>query len=482
MSLSRKTRFSLTVLFLAAVVVRVAAIFVLDAYDGAYTYEHGEIAENLLEGRGFRVTFLGVEGLTSQQAPLYPAFLAAVYWAFGVGTDAAHLAMQLMQSLAGAAIVPCVFFLTRSLTHGASELHRAVIPWVAAVGAAVYPTHVYMVTHLQVVVWAAFVLAWLAAECFSRNAGSWGKAVRLGVLSGVLLLIDPILALALPFLAIAFWLRARRQIGDSNSQAAWPILRPAVMALVAAGVVSPWVVRNYHVHGEFVFVKSTFGYAFWQGNNPDSWGTDKIPKPLDERPEGNTLADQNRWLAAARSETLYIDDVLLTEADYAAFAQLSELERSRALGDRARGFIAEQPDAYFALCLRRLRYFFWLDDTNPKAGHPLYIISTTFWLTLLALGLFSLRPGERVAWLTLAIVLAVGLFHAATISSARFRLPIEVFTFPWCAAGACTLAAASVKLVRRPNLLRRAMRLQTSVRIPRNQRAAESPAADVLAK
>ena len=38
----------------------------------------------------------------------------------------------------------------------------------------------------------------------------------------------------------------------------------------------PWIVRNALVHGEFVAIKSTFGYAFWQGNCKLSEGTDKV--------------------------------------------------------------------------------------------------------------------------------------------------------------------------------------------------------------
>ena len=421
-------------LFVAALFVRVAAVLVLESYEGAYTYEHGEIANNLLEGRGFRVTFLGVDGLTSQQAPLYPALLAGVYFLFGSGTDSAHLAMQLLQCIAGAAIVPGVFFLTRSLFA-----RNAALPWVAAIGAAVYPPHIYMVTHLQVVTWATLVLTWLAAECFSRKVAGTAKVIRLGVLSGVLLLIDPILALTLPLLALGYWLRAR-----GATAVRLPILRPALMAAVAVLMVAPWVARNYQVHGDFVFVKSTFGYAFWQGNNAHSWGTDKIPKSLDEQPASNSLADTNRWLAAARSETLYIDGVLLTESDYAAFAQLSEVERCRVLGDRAKAFIAANPEKYLALCLQRLRYFFWIDETNPKANHPLNVLSTALWLALLGCGILTAgfsraQATQRIAWLSLAIVIAIGIFHAATISSARFRLPIEPISLPWCAVGASAI-------------------------------------------
>jgi hypothetical protein len=63
---------------LLAILARVAAIVVLESHRvPRSTFEHGEIAANLLAGRGFSIRFLGAEGPTSQQAPLYPCLVAA---------------------------------------------------------------------------------------------------------------------------------------------------------------------------------------------------------------------------------------------------------------------------------------------------------------------------------------------------------------------------------------------------------------------
>ena len=68
------------VLIVLAIAVRAAAVLVLQSHTVPHgTYEHGEIAANLLAGRGFSVRFLGAEGPTSQQAPLYPALVAGAY-------------------------------------------------------------------------------------------------------------------------------------------------------------------------------------------------------------------------------------------------------------------------------------------------------------------------------------------------------------------------------------------------------------------
>jgi hypothetical protein len=430
-----RARWALALVALAALAVRAATVWALSSpLEERVTYEHGEIAENLLAGRGFTVRFLGAEGPTSQQAPLYPVMLAGCYAIFGVGSHAAILAMQFLQCLAGMGIVLASFWLARNLVPKAPS-----VAWTAAILAAFFPPHIYMVTHIQVVVWATLVLVVLLALVTTpRLQGTRGGAILAGLVSGLLLLVDPILVLALPVAALAFWL-GTGEVDKARWSEPAPSRSPALahavlMGAVALAVISPWLVRNRMVHGEWVFIKSSFGYALWQGNNPHSWGTDKIPKPEAQQMLTNhdgSVAGWHRALWEARHETLYIDDVLLTEQDYREFAALSEPARSRRLGDRAWAFIAAQPARYAELCLARLGYFLGLDPTNPKTAHPVYRASTAVWLIFTALGLLVSRPHWRSIWPTLAVFGAIALFHALTITSVRFRIPLEPLTFVW---------------------------------------------------
>jgi 4-amino-4-deoxy-L-arabinose transferase-like glycosyltransferase len=440
--LSRKTT-GLIVLAGAALALRVGLVLAVSTEHRApLTYEHGEIAQNLLAGRGFSVRFLGVEGPTSQQAPLYPAMLAGGYWLFGVGTPAAILAVQLLQCLAGTVLVLCVVGLAWSLVP-----QRPLVGWLAGWGAALYPPHVYMPTHIQVVTWSALLLTLLAAVVLSRpGEATWRTGVVAGALGGLLLLFDPILALSLPILFLALSRRASHS--DSVQRTQYSILStayclpPLLMALTTLAVISPWLWRNWRVHGELVFIKSTFGYAFWQGNNPASWGTDKIPKSSAEefrREHDGTLASVDRALWEARHETYYIDDVLLKPGGYREFAGLSEPQRSRLLGRRAWEFVRDNPIRYAQLCLARLRYFLLFDETNPKAANLVYRAASLAWLLLTAAGLIvcvldGRFGGVRPHWPLLAIFAAITLFHTLTIVSARFRIPLEPLTFVWCAA------------------------------------------------
>ena len=130
--------------------------------------------------------------------------------------------------------------------------------------------------------------------------------------------------------------------------------------------------RNALVHGEFVAIKSTFGYAFWQGNCKLSEGTDKVRRasiePILRRGASeSSLSGLNRALWEARHEAGYLDDIALTKDDYRRLGSVSEPERSRILFRRALAELGADPWRYPRLCLRRLRYFVLFDETNPKS-------------------------------------------------------------------------------------------------------------------
>jgi hypothetical protein len=222
-------------------------------------------------------------------------------------------------------------------------------------------------------------------------------------------------------------------------RASWRLL--AVAGATAFLGILPWTVRNYRVHGEPVFVKSTFGYAFWQGNCALSEGTDKVRRASVEGilrwgPNILNLSGLNRTLWVARHEAGYIDDIALPAADKRWLGLESEPERSRILFRRALSELAADAWRYPLLCLRRLQYFVLFDETNPKARPMVYRVPHVG-LTLLAIGgLVLAGPALRRRLMpTIATAAAIAIFHALTIVSARFHIPIEPLMAFWGAAG-----------------------------------------------
>ncbi len=425
----------LAVLFLAALVLRLAAIFYLQSYHQPYGYEHAAIAANLVGGRGFSIRFLGQFGPTSQQAPWYPLLLAGAYALGGVRSWQAHLGVQVLQAVVGAAACLLLVLLVESRLG-----NKWALGWLAGWLMALDPAQIVAAAHLQVLSWVVLallaMLAWAAAAPLRPGRFPWLAATGLGLLCGAALLVEPILALVTPVawgmflgrLASASGFFSRRTLGAA-------LLAPAVAWLVVA----PWLWRNYQVHGQFVFVKSTFGYAFWQGNNPHSLGTDRLPKgpPVPRWPRAGH--SWHRWweqLNQARHEYLYIDDVLLKPRGFRRFASLSEPRRSALLGREAWRWIRSHPQEYLRLCFFRLAYFFYADWTHPKASTgPYQLRSLLLWAAVLW-GAVRLGRKARPLWpLGAAAFLVVG-FHALTIYAPRFGLAVQPLMLPLAAVAA----------------------------------------------
>jgi len=187
-------------------------------------------------------------------------------------------------------------------------------------------------------------------------------------------------------------------------------------------------------------VKSTFGYAFWQGNCALSEGTDKVVRASVEKAlnrSGPSLDPRtlNDSLWKARHEAGYLDDIALTRADYQLLASVSEPERSRILFRRALADLRTDPLRYPRLCLRRLRYFFLFDESNPKTRNAVYRVSHLGLSTFALLGLVLASPTvrRRLAPTLVTVALIAG-FHALTIVSVRFHVPIEPLLAVWAGA------------------------------------------------
>lgn len=412
-----------------AIAARVAALFVLRNHEvPRSTYEHGEIAANLLAGRGFSIRFLGADGPTSQQAPVYPFVVAAAYAIGGVETPRSLLILELSQCLLGGLLAWGVMRLAGEIAPPRRGLTIA-----AGLITAIHPTLVYAATHVQVAGLGATLLVWtLLLGYRTERSRRTRDAVLTGVLLALLALTDPILSLAALGIAWAVFLGQRQVLPTFR-------LLAVTLAVALAGI-TPWVLRNARVHGEFVPIKSTFGYAFWQGNCALSEGTDKVrrasvEKVLRHGAASTSLGDWNRALWAARHEAGYIDDIALTRDDKTRLGRLTEPERSRVLFRRAIAELAADPWRYPRLCLRRLGYFVLFDETNPKSRSMIYRVPHVALTLLAVVGLaFAGGPTRKRLMPTIAVATAVTLFHVLTIVSARFHVPLEPLMAIWGAA------------------------------------------------
>jgi 4-amino-4-deoxy-L-arabinose transferase-like glycosyltransferase len=206
---------------------------------------------------GFGSPFGPITGPTAWIAPLYPYMCAAVFKVFGVFTAASAFVILCLNSVfAALTCIPLYRICERTVGQVAGRWAGwiwAVLPYFW-----LWPTSLIWETSLVALLLTYLVLMTLqlADTQDIRERNRW---LIFGLLWGIALLANPVL---LTFLPVSFiWLAYRRR----GSRA--PFLLPATLALVTCVfVVSPWLVRNRVVFGQFVFIRSNFGFEFHLGN------------------------------------------------------------------------------------------------------------------------------------------------------------------------------------------------------------------------
>lgn len=248
----------------------------------------------------------GIE--TAFRAPLYPVFLALVYFFSGTGPGR-FFAARLAQAVLGAVLAPLTYFLARRLLPENLRAAR----W-AAWAVVFYP--ILILFPLALATENLFFVLFLAS-LLTLVLAAQTRQMRYFVLSGVLIGLTALTrSVILPAGGLAvLW--------------AWFLLRERAkaLALLAAMliIIAPWIVRNSLLYGRLTPIELSMGYNLYVGYHPQSTGTFIYGPSLD----------------------------LLTIAD--------DAERERIGTQKAIEFIKADPGRFPYLAVRRLGYFFGLE-------------------------------------------------------------------------------------------------------------------------
>jgi hypothetical protein len=176
----------------------------------------------------------------------------------------------------------------------------------------------------------------------------------------------------------------------------WRICRCGlVLAALSGLVVAPWLVRNWVVLGGFVPLRSNVGLELAVGNRP---GVD-----------GRTYSDGFDQVHPYRSD-----------AERARLAELGELAYMREKKQLALTWIAEHPEEFARLSLRRA-LLFWLSP-----GEPLHLPVQALVGLGAVLAWFGLcRRNPLAAQILACALVGAALPYCITHVEQRYRFPIE---------------------------------------------------------
>jgi hypothetical protein len=403
-------------IFLAALLLRLIPVLLSRGLgiglDDMFQYDM--LARSLAGGHGFRwytqadldrfasfLTFdlsslkdydprLGIR--TSFRAPLYPAFLAVVYFFSGADFSRFFAARLAQAIFLGAPLAPLTYLAAKKIFsslagEARSERAARIAAWVVAA----YP--LLLVYPLGLGTENLFFVLLLVSFLFLLASLEKPTTFHF-LLSGIFLALTALTrSVILPFALAAFclllYLHGRRALA-------------AVFAF--ALVISPWILRNSLLHHKPTGIETSMGYNLYLGYHPKGNGSFVFGPSLD----------------------------LLTILD--------DAERDRVGTQRAIEFIHAAPERFLPLALNRLGFFFGLEkrvlmyfySNNIFGFLPLPFLLTISAILLLpfvvvatsaAFGLSLLRWSPRTCLLALLMIGYI-LPHVLILSEDRFHLAL----------------------------------------------------------
>ena len=186
---------------------------------------------------------------TMTRLPIHPLFLAGVYVLFGKSLVAA----QIFQSLLCALTCVLVYYTARKVSNEK-------VAGIAALIFAIYPNSILYSARTLSETTYTFLLAVFCLTLIKqfKEPTVWAS-VATGISFGLLMLTKSTTVLLLPFLSLIF-------LSAHYRKKLWRVVGSSVLTiLVAALIMSPWIVRNYRLAGKIIPFSTWGGTPFYRG-------------------------------------------------------------------------------------------------------------------------------------------------------------------------------------------------------------------------
>lgn len=201
----------------------------------------------------------GVE--TSFRAPFYPAFLALIYWLYGL--SGRFFAARLVQAFVMALLAPLTLYLARTFGGGRTPSR------LAAAAVAAWPMLVVFPMALATEnLFIPLTTAGLLASVLAYRTHRLGVFCLAGLLFGLAILTRSVIVGVPLLLSALFWRYGQRR-------------GALLLSGIALLLVTPWAVRNTLLHHRPMFVESSLGYNLYLGYYPGNDGTFRFGPSLD---------------------------------------------------------------------------------------------------------------------------------------------------------------------------------------------------------
>jgi 4-amino-4-deoxy-L-arabinose transferase-like glycosyltransferase len=380
-----------------------ATKFGWDGYD--------QIAWNLAQGHGYRL--YPDASVTMLRTPGFPLVLAAIFFVAGKSLVAVQLANLIFSGLTAVLVYQLALSARLSrLTALVASLVFLVYPGILVAESRSGPE--------------SLLTLGLVASAVTANAaierGGWRRYAIAGIVNGAALLVTPTAALVVPSLFLFKLWRASTKL--QRRRIAGGLL---ICGLATAGVMTPWIVRNYVVSRSFVPTMTVSGLAAFEGNHVISNLDSSLPlyKMLADAVDEQMAIASSMGLRMHSGQEYGAYD-FAHESDRQFFPQFFRVEDEVAYYRELRRRAGDNYKRHPKLVLRAMAHnswAFWAEGKTQRAT-LLNALLVTPLLLLSILGVFlGIRRGAYVVQFCV-IVAALMLPYLVIIAEARYYIPI----------------------------------------------------------
>ena len=369
-------------LLLAAGLLRFGFILFSGRLNGEEYWEYGQLAENLLAGKGYSFPFVD-ENLHFLPGQLYPSALMPPGYVFFLLPflliKESLIRNFLLFSLQAALSLLAMKFIYR----WAEKRFEKPVALLILLLQALYPELIFAVTTVGPTVWFHLLFAALLFGLAEKK-----HPVLIGILAGLLVLMRSEAILPASLLLLTEFVATRRNTA-------------LVAAFTLVLCLTPWLIRNQLQFGK-PMLSASVGVNFYRGNNPGQMGDWPVLPEAAEK--------QFRSLPASYE----------SKVDSAAMSS-------------AIGWIIENPSDFIFRLPEKLLRFWWLDWPDPRTRHLLYMLPWVFCLPLGIAGLWmkNFEGRRQLLMLFLSYTAIILIFFP----QARYLSLIKFFWFVPVALG-----------------------------------------------
>lgn len=378
--------------------IRVVSMIALKSYVVPQAWEYGDIAENIVDGRGFsRINEFShnIEN-TSSHAPLYPYYLS-FFFQFEQ-ENCVYLVIQIIQIVISVLTILILYKIVLLLFTKLTAI-------LTALAASLYPPLIYYSTKLTPTVWVVFFISLTILLMLKLKNNSLKIVILCGISLGASILTNPIAFAFFPTLII--WYLIKRPI---------EFRKLCLLILVTLVTLVPWTIRNHKIHHRLIPVTTQFSKNLWIGNNPNATGTDYYQVVQSKEPlfvlMTNTLPRKIRH----------------------DLGRITEIERSDYFLKQGLIFIVQNPRKFANLLFTKTFYFWWFapSEINASVDALKYrAVNTVTYFPLLVLGVIGIALSLRHKYKNQSLMLVLLLISISAIyifthvGLARYRMPVE---------------------------------------------------------